>query len=54
MADLDITPFGKHDKTDEHPDETIPLTLGRVIGRAKVGWFKDETLGQEGHRFHHT
>ena len=33
MADIDIYPFGDHDKTDSHPDETgqtIPLTLGRV------------------------
>ena len=28
MADIDIDPFGDHDKTDSHPDETgesIPL-----------------------------
>ena len=28
MADVDINPFGEHDKTDSHPDdtgETIPL-----------------------------
>ena len=29
MADIDIDPFGDHDKPDDHPDETfenIPLT----------------------------
>ena len=34
MADVDINPFGNHDKTDSHPDETgetIPFTLGGVI-----------------------
>ena len=31
MADIDINPFGDHDKTDSHPDETgenILLTPG--------------------------
>ena len=30
MADVDIDPFGKHDKMDAQPDtgETIPFTLG--------------------------
>ena len=30
MADIDIDPFGDHNKTDEHPDkdENIPLTPG--------------------------
>ena len=34
-ADVDIGPFGKHDKMDAHPDEgeTIPFTPGGVIGR---------------------
>ena len=35
MADIDIDPFGEHDKTDTHPDETgenIPLTPGGVMG----------------------
>ena len=29
MADVDIGPFGEHDKTDEQPDtgETIPSLL---------------------------
>ena len=30
MADIDIDPFGEHDKTDSHPDgtsENIPLPL---------------------------
>ena len=28
MADIDIDPFGEHNKTDSHPDgETIPLPL---------------------------
>ena len=26
MADVDIDPFGEHDKTDETTDETFPLT----------------------------
>ena len=35
MADIDINPFGDHNKTDEHPDETsenirpAPFTSGR-------------------------
>ena len=32
MADVDIDPFGEHDKTEEPTDENIPLdpaTLGR-------------------------
>ena len=34
MADVDIDPFGQHDKVDKHPDEgeTISFTLGGVIG----------------------
>ena len=31
MADVDIYPFGEHDRTDSHPDETgenIPFTWG--------------------------
>ena len=36
MADVDIDPFGNHDKIDTQPDEptseTIPLTPGGVIG----------------------
>ena len=35
MADVDINPFGEHDKTDSHLDETsenIPLTPGRAMG----------------------
>ena len=31
MADVDIDPFGEHDKTDSHPDDTgenIPLNAG--------------------------
>ena len=33
IADIDINPFGKHDKTDAQCDtgETIPFTLGGVI-----------------------
>ena len=30
MADINIDPFGEHDKTDWHPDDTgknIPLSL---------------------------
>ena len=26
MADIDVDPFGEHDKTDETTDETFPLT----------------------------
>ena len=35
MADLDIDPFGDHDKMDTHPDETgetIPLTPRGLMG----------------------
>ena len=34
MADVDINPFGNHDKTDLHPDEgeSIPLTPEVEIG----------------------
>ena len=36
MADIDIDPFGDHDKVDAQPDEpmgeTIPLIRGGVIG----------------------
>ena len=33
MADVDIDPFGEHDKGDEHSDEgeTNPFTTGGVI-----------------------
>ena len=34
MADVDIDPFGNHDKTESHPDdtgETIPFTPEGVI-----------------------
>ena len=27
MADVDIDPFGEHDKTDSHPDETGEIFL---------------------------
>ena len=33
MADVDIDPFGEHDKTDSHPDgENIPLPLVNPAG----------------------
>ena len=35
MADIDIDPFGEHDKTDSHSDdtgETIPLNPGGAMG----------------------
>ena len=35
MADIDINPFGDHDKTDSHPvekGEAIHFTPGGVIG----------------------
>ena len=35
MVDVDINPFGDHDKTDAHPDETgenIPLTPEGAMG----------------------
>ena len=35
MAGIDTDPFGEHDKTDAHPDQTgknIPLTPGGVMG----------------------
>ena len=35
MADIDIDPFGEHDKTDSHPDDTgeaIPLPLVNTGG----------------------
>ena len=34
MADVDIDPFGDHDKTDSHPDdtgETVPLNPGGAM-----------------------
>ena len=34
MANIDIDPFGGHDKKDSHPDETgenIPLDQGREM-----------------------
>ena len=33
MADVNIDPFGEHDKTDSHPDtvENIPLTSGGAM-----------------------
>ena len=37
MSDVDIDPFGEHDKTDTHPNETgknIPLTPGGLMGRS--------------------
>ena len=37
MADIDIDPFGDHDKMDTQPDktgETIPLNPGEVEGGA--------------------
>ena len=41
MADVDINPFGDHNKTDSHPDdtgETIPLSPGGAIGAAGSSW----------------
>ena len=45
MADVDINPLGKHDKTDEHPDkgETIPLTPEGVIGGGSTWEPEQET-----------
>ena len=40
MADVDMDPFGNHDKTDLHPDdagETIPLTPGGGAGHVGRG-----------------
>ena len=37
MADVDIDPFGDHDKTDSHPDdigENIPLPPSTPGGRS--------------------
>ena len=36
MVDIDIDPFGEHDKTNNHPDkgEMIPLN---PIGESKMG-----------------
>ena len=43
MADVDIDPFGDHDNTDSHPDDTgenIPLNqeerLEKVLGNQNV------------------
>ena len=37
MADIDINPFGDHDKTDSHPDEgeNIPLPLVNPVGGSR-------------------
>ena len=53
MADVDIDPFGHHDKTDLHPDETgenIHLNSGEgVMGRSTWGPEQEqETLFGEG------
>ena len=45
MADVDIDPFSEHDKTDEHPDQGIPLTLVRVLGGGSTWEPKQETFG---------
>ena len=37
MADVDINPFGEHDKTDAHPNErleTIPLNARGAMRRS--------------------
>ena len=45
MADVDVDPVGRHDKTDAQPDtdETIPFTLGEVIA-GKSTW---ESKGEQ-------
>ena len=37
MADVDIDPFGEHDKTDSHPDEGQSILFtpgGRIEGES--------------------
>ena len=38
MADIDIDPFGEHDRTESRTDENIPLTPrgGSFVTRAQV------------------
>ena len=47
MSDVDIDPFGDHDKTNMQPDEpmgeTIPFTLGGVIERGSTWEPEQET-----------
>ena len=32
MADIDIDPFGEHDRTESRPDESIPLPPVTPVG----------------------
>ena len=47
MADIDIDPFGDHNKRDTRPDEptgkTIPLTPEEVIGRGST-WEPEQEM----------
>ena len=52
MVDIDIDPFGEHDKMDGQPDETgktIPFTLGGLFeGSIWEPQCKQETLFRGG------
>ena len=37
MADIDIDPFGEHDRTEEPMDEHIPLDLVNPVGWDQLG-----------------
>ena len=49
IADIDIDPFGEHDKMDEHPDEgeTIAFTPGGVIEGGSTGNQKEKQRSEE-------
>ena len=38
MADIDINPFGDHNKTEQPTWKTIPFTLGGAIGGGGFIW----------------
>ena len=37
MADIDIDPFGEHDRTESRPDENIPLSLVTPVEEDQFG-----------------
>ena len=47
MANVDIDPYGKHDRPDEHLDETIPLTPGEAIREGST-WEPEQETSFEG------
>ena len=42
MADIDIDPFGDHDKTDSHPDESENIPLPPVNPGGGSTWEPDQ------------